>query len=392
MNMERTANGALIFPNMYDAISGVQHGSAGFDANTAVMVRVPEEALVNGKAPATLAPAVVQANIQTPRHADLEFTVTMESPMGPKVNSALAAPVNAIEALASIPYLPAWEKPMNEWVQNVGGPVSSNPMFMLVRALANSGYVKAGVPYIPGILKLNAAHGQVFEDMILCCRVSDNGGLTDEETFPVSVVNYAVSNLPPLLEQLEDRFFEVGRPNTYQITATDPDLQDMGQLTYKATLDGLPSYQYGPWINSIINPISGTVSFQPEFEGALTCIVTVSDPRGMSAVGHFTIFCINGGSAGGGWNNHAPIVSRIIQSPQEVTAGELFVLTDLHMADPDNQPLYYSCNVGAVGVDGIYTFQSEFAGEYLVQITGYDPLGGAVTQQFMLNVMPWWSI
>lgn len=321
---------------------------------------------------------------------DLEIKLTMDGPLGAMTNSAMARPVTAQDIQQGVvTYLPQWEVPSNEWI-------SGQSLLVLCSALGSAGYVMnvngATVPYIPGARLLQPAHGQVFEDMIMTCRVTDNCGLTDEETFPVSVVNYVNTNLPPLLEQLEDRFFQVGAVGTYQITATDPDPQDMGLLTYKATLDGLSSYQYGPWMNSIINPITGTVSFTPQFEGALTCIVTVSDPRGMSAVGHFTIFCVNGGTAGGVWYNHAPIVAKLIQSPQEVTAGRLFVLKDLHMADPDNQPLYYSCNVGAVGVDGIYTFQSEFAGEYLVQITGYDPLGGAVTQQFILNVLPWWSI
>jgi hypothetical protein len=321
---------------------------------------------------------------------DLEIKLTMDGPLGPMTNSAMARPVTVQDIQNNVvTYLPQWEVASNEWFS---GPL----LLALCNALQRAGYTldgtTAGVPYIPGARILQPTKGQVLEDMIMTCRVTDNCGLTDEETFPVSIVNYINSNLPPLLEQLEDRFFQVGQIGTYQITATDPDPQDMGLLTYKATLDGLSSYQFGPWMSSIINPQTGTVSFQPEFEGALTCIVTVSDPRGMSAVGHFTIFCVNGGSAGGGWYNHAPIVSTLIQSPQEVTAGRLFVLKNLHMADPDNQPLYYSCNVGAVGVDGIYTFQSEFAGEYLVQITGYDPLGGAVTQQFILNVLPWWSI
>jgi hypothetical protein len=290
--------------------------------------------------------------------------------------------------------LPQWEVSPGRWVRNqfdvnnVAGSVDSpaNPMYALVSGLVTGGYTS-----LPGALLLRPAQSQVFEDLVLCCRVTD-GLLTDEEVFPVSVVNYAVTNLPPLIEQLEDQFFTVGVPNEYQITATDPDLQDMGQLTYKATVNGMNNYSYGPWINSIINPISGTVSFTPQFEGALTCQVIVSDPRGMSAVGNFTIFCVNGGASGATWMNHAPIVGKVIQSPQEVRAGEMFILSDLHMMDPDNQPLYYSCNVGAVGTDGIYAFQSEFPGQYMVQITGYDPMGGAVTQQFVLNVLPFWSI
>lgn len=343
----------------------------------------------------------------------LQFTVTMDGPLGPAVNNSMVTEIPIVDnggnatvmnlIAAGVRSLPQWEEPGSKWISNIFDTqafaqaasssaaaaianVNTNPMYVLVNALVNAGYNT-----LPGVLSLTPAKGQVFENMILTARVND-GFLTDEETFPVSVVNYAVTNLPPLIEQLEDRFFAVGKPGTYQITATDPDLQDMGQLTYEATLNGLPSYSYGPWSASIINPATGTISFTPQFEGALTCIVTVKDPRGLSAVGHFTIFAVNGGSAGATWLNHAPIVAKVIQSPQEVIAGDQFVLKDLHMADPDNQPLYYSCNIGAVGVDGIYTFQSEFAGEYLVQITGYDPMGGAVTQQFVLNVLPWWSI
>jgi hypothetical protein len=363
--------------------------------------------------PAQVAAALPIFMAQARPTQNLNFTLTMDGPLGPQVNGRMATEIPIVDnggnptvmnlIAAGVRSLPQWEEPADEWVKNdfdadafaqAASPaaaaaianVNSNPMYALATALVNAGYNT-----LPGVLLLRPAQGQVFEDMIVTARV-DDGFLTDEETFPISVVNYPVTNLPPLIEQLEDQFFAVNKPGTYQITATDPDVQDMGQLTYEATLNGLPSYSYGPWSNSIINPATGTISFTPQFEGALTCIVTVRDPRGLAAVGHFTIFAVNGGSAGATWLNHAPIVARVIQSPQEVIAGDQFVLTNLHMADPDNQPLYYSCNIGAVGVDGIYTFQSEFPGEYLVQITGYDPMGGAVTQQFVLNVLPWWSI
>ena len=117
-------------------------------------------------------------------------------------------------------------------------------------------------------------------------------------------------------------------------------------------------------------------------------MVTVSDPRGMMAVGHFTIFSVNSGTM----LNHAPAVLEIIESPQIAAAGDLFTLSDLRIADPDGEPLYYSCNIGAVGRNGMYTYQCNFPGTYLVQITAYDIRGGAVTQQFVLEVLPWWSI
>jgi hypothetical protein len=284
----------------------------------------------------------------------------------------------------SLPFvnIPAMGIPTTMWITNDGSTAATNPMYVYVCALINSGY-----RVIPNIQMLRPATGQVLEDMIVTVRVEDQIGVADTETFPISVVNYPVTNQPPLIEQLEDQFFQVGAQGAYQINATDPNPEDAGTLTYRATLNGIPSYQYGPWMNQIINPLTGTVSFMPQFEGSLTCIVTVSDARGAQAVGHFNIFCVNPGT----WLNHPPAVLAIIESPQMVRAGQLFTISYLRIADPDGQMLYYSCNIGAVGRNGIYTFQSEFPGEYLVQITAYDILGGAVTQQFVLQVLPWWS-
>jgi hypothetical protein len=348
---------------------------------------------------------------QTPESANLYFKFTMGGPTGPTTNN-IAMPVAIDPNNIPLQYLPhlggassiTCVGGMPGWVWNttpsrstlweedditldeVNERLAKNPMYVLAKALQDAEYT-----YWPGVMILLPSQGQVLEDYIVTCRVSDHPmyGLTDEETFPVSVVNYDVTNHPPLIEQLEDQFFSVGETSVYQITATDPDLQygDMMGLSYRATLNGLASYSYGPWSEPIINQNTGTISLTPQFEGALTCVVTVTDPRGMSAVGHFTIFCVYPG----GFYNHAPAVLKIIQSPQVVKAGQLFILKELNIKDPDGQPLYYSCNIGAVGSNGIYTFQSEFPGEYLVQITAYDMLGGAVTQQFMLEVLPWWA-
>jgi hypothetical protein len=362
---------AAVFAGIEDA-AGNPHGDPNFDPNTAQF-----------------------ANGQEPTTQNIVFKFTVGGPLGPLFNASGISPIPIDPNNIPLQYLPRWQTSSALWVRNsyeqdpnTGKTVmvksAENSMYVLAKALVDAGYTTW-----PGVAVILPAQGQVFEDVIICCRVTDLQGLTDEEIFPYSIVNYDVTNHAPLIEQLEDQFFQVGVMNTYQITATDPDLEygDMFGLTYRATLNGLPNYQYGPWQEPIINPCTGTMTLRPQFEGALTCVVTVTDPRGMSAVGNFTIFCVNAGT----WLNHPPIVTQIIQSPQVVRAGQLFILSQLNIVDPDNQPLYYSTNIGAVGADGVYTFQSEFPGEYLVQITAYDMLGGAVTQQFMLNVMPWWS-
>jgi hypothetical protein len=257
-----------------------------------------------------------------------------------------------------------------------------NPMYALACALLNRGY-----EVFPQVRKIAPYLGQVFEDMIVTARVSD-GIVTDKETFPVSVVNYPVTNNPPVINDVDDQIFYVGMPGAYRIVAIDPDMQDMGSLTYHATLNGLPSYQYGPWMNQIIGPCTGVLSFTPQFEGALDCIVTVTDPRGMIAVCEITIFCVNQGT----WMNHPPIILGDLDSPQTIRAGEKFIADEMDFQDPDGDKMYWSCNVGSVGNNGIYTFQTMYPGYYLVQITAYDIRGGAATTEFVLHVRPWWSM
>jgi hypothetical protein len=94
----------------------------------------------------------------------------------------------------------------------------------------------------------------------------------------------------------------------------------------------------------------------------------------------------------GTWFNHPPIVTREIDSPKVIRAGAEFNTGELHIVDPDGEPLYYSCNIGTVGTNGVYSFSSNFPGVYLVHITAYDIRGGAVTVEFVLNVLPWWSM
>jgi hypothetical protein len=411
VNATASSDAAPVFPYIEDTLSANTpgHGESGFNPANATFILGP----VTQTSPGFYQPNLAAADGDMPAGLlgaaqSLLFQWNIGDALG-SVSPTIATPVPLPAAVADIsvnymrqlPYqIPIFGQPKTLWPTNTAQTDSTwslanhpetNSMYVLACAM-----VKAGFTRWPNMQLLRAAQGQVLEDMIVTCRVTD-GLSTDEETFPISIVNYPVTNLPPIIDQLEDQFFQVGQAGVYQITATDPDaaasvfpnagVQDQASLTFRATLNGIPSYQYGPWMNQIINPTTGTVNFTPQFEGSLTCTVTVSDPRGAQAVGHFNIFCVNSGT----WLNHPPAVLKIIESPQIVRAGNLFTISDLRIADPDGQQLYYSCNIGAVGRNGVYTFQSEFPGEYLVQITAYDILGGAVTQQFVLDALPWWS-
>ncbi len=264
-------------------------------------------------------------------------------------------------------------------------------MYALAVALGNSGY-----EYLPTAVKLIIPQlGQVLEDFILTCRVSD-GMATDKMVFPVSVVNYPLNNCNflPIIDEIKDQTFEVGKRNYYQIAAYDPDLEDMlGGLTYSINVHGEPAYQFfGPWWDNVIKIDStGLISFKPLFEGSFDCIITVTDPRGMYAFGQFTVFCIYANYQET-WFNHPPIILGEFDSIQTIRAGEKFIADEMDFWDPDGDKMYWSCNIGSVGINGVYTFQSMFPGYYHVQVIAYDIRGGATSTEFVIHVKPWWSL
>lgn len=231
---------------------------------------------------------------------------------------------------------------------------------------------------------------QVLEDLVITVKVTD-GLLYDVETFPLSVVNYPVAgmNHPPLLEELNTSVAHVGETFYYPVLARDPD-NDI--ITFSATINGLPSYQYGPWSYNLINPYTGEINFTPVFEGEFDIVITVRDSRGMSANGVLHLVVSNPGT----WLNHPPVLGVHIQNPQVAKAGVSFS-TPVEFVDPDGEKLNYSCNIGSVtertdGAQGaVFSFFTNFPGQYSVKIVAYDERGGLAEQTFLLDVQPWWS-
>jgi hypothetical protein len=279
----------------------------------------------------------------------------------------------------------------------------------------------SGISVWPNVAALNYTP-QYFEDMIITIEVS-NGARSDVRTLPISVVNYPVENYAPVLQlNIDDQIFYVGEPGVYLINFIDPDCfifsqaynqngqtpatthvpantpgmtprDDMSQLTWNMTINGLPSYQYGPWVNSIINQCSGIITWTPQFEGAYDAVATCSDNRGGTAFGEITIFCVNRGT----WLNHPPIILGAPTEPVTMIAGQEFVLNTptLKVEDPDGDEIYASCNIGTCGRGAtgnfIWKFQSNFPGSYMVEIVFYDIRGGYAVMEFFLDVKPWWS-
>ncbi|MGA1791293.1 MAG: hypothetical protein ACMUIM_07390 [bacterium] len=322
-------------------------------------------------------------------------------------------PVNPYDGMPT--YLPAYYVAL-EAVQVFGKPYfPPQVVFILESALWNSGVV-----FWPNIAALDYTP-QYFEDLIVTIEVT-NGVHSDVRTFPISVVNYPVENYPPVLQlDIDDQIFYVGETHEYIMVFIDPDCfifslaqflgrepatthvpgfplsanfrTDMDSLTWNITINGLPSYQYGPWIEQIINPCNGVITWIPKFEGAYDAAVTCSDARGGTGFGEITIFAVNRGT----WLNHPPIILGGPTQPVVIRAGEEFNLHAPNFAveDPDGDQIYASCNIGSCGRlpddSFLWSFQSNFPGSYLIEIIFYDIRGGYAIMEFFLEVKPWWS-
>jgi hypothetical protein len=308
-------------------------------------------------------------------------------------------------------YLPAYYAAIDA-ILALGKPYyQPGLVFLLEGALWN-----AGVTVWPNIAALDYTP-QYFEDLIVTIEVT-NGVHSDVRTFPISVVNYPVENYPPVLQlDIDDQIFYVGQPNAYIVNFIDPDCfifsmspspatthvpgfpitqqwrTDMDDLHWGMTINGLTAYQYGPWIETIIDPCTGLISWVPKFEGAYDAVITCSDARGGTAFGEITIFCVNQGT----WLNHPPIILGGPTQPVVIKAGEEFILHTPNFAveDPDGDQIYASCNIGSCGraPDGsfMWKFQSNFPGSYIVEIIFYDIRGGYAIMEFFLDVKPWWT-
>ncbi|MGA1839998.1 MAG: hypothetical protein ACMUIU_05160 [bacterium] len=261
---------------------------------------------------------------------------------------------------------------------------------------------------------------QYFEDLIVTIQVT-NGHNSDTRTFPISVVNYPVENYPPVVQlHTTNRITYVGETDEYCLRFLDPDCfifsiaqfdgripatthlpmlpgnqirTDMEHLIYRMTLNGLASYQYGPWIQSLMNPSNGLITITPRFEGAFDAIITCTDDRGASAFGDFIYYTFNHGS----WLNHPPVNFGDPTRPLIARAGEEIIINypDLKVMDPDGDEMFAAANLGCVGrtADGgfMWSFQTNFPGTYNVEIIFYDIRGGYVIRRLTVVVEPWWS-
>ncbi|MGA1796933.1 MAG: hypothetical protein ACMUIL_13845 [bacterium] len=212
-------------------------------------------------------------------------------------------------------YLPAYNDAMG-LLKAIGKPFfTPDLVFRLESALWN-----AGVTVWPNIVAMDYTP-EYFEDLFFVMGVTD-GIHWDTIKFSVSVVNYPMENYPPVVQlPEEDQVFGIGRVNECIVDFIDPDCfifslssessepseprkahapgfpismsyrTDMEELTWNITFNSLPEDKYGPWVEQIIQPDSGLITWAPDFECALDTIITCTDARDAIGFGQFTIFC-----------------------------------------------------------------------------------------------------
>jgi hypothetical protein len=237
----------------------------------------------------------------------------------------------------------------------------------------------------PTVALLNIPSQQTLENIVITV-VASNGLSEDVESFMLETVNYPVTNHPPVIEDVDDQIFYIGQgEQEYQLNATDADsftfssavqfANDIENLTFTAYLDGYPSYSYGPYTNALIDQKSGLIKFEPMFEGAYEMLVTVRDPKGAEAYASFVVYCVNPNT----WLNHPPVMLGDWDHPMIGVQGQELKLDFSGIVDPDGEPLYFSCNIGAIGYVGgepTWSFKTNFPGTYMVEIVAYDTSGG----------------
>jgi len=184
-------------------------------------------------------------------------------------------------------------------------------VFILEGALWN-----AGIQVWPNIAYMDYTPQDDDEDLIISLEVT-NGIESDSRNFTICVVDYPIFNYSPVAQlDIEDPTFYVGMTNEYFVNFVDPDCfifsmstppaathkpgipissnfrTDMEGMIWENTINGFPSYQYGPpW--PIVPPFYGLISWRPLSEGDEDVTVMCTDARGGVGFGAFTIHCIS---------------------------------------------------------------------------------------------------
>jgi choice-of-anchor C domain-containing protein len=258
------------------------------------------------------------------------------------------------------------------------GPVIDN-----VRVIPVNGSLAYSLPTAPAGMTIDSTTGLISwtptdvqaGPQNVTVRVTDPGGLTDEQSFSITVSAPPPVNLPPAFTSSPITTATVGQPYTYDAGATDTNTGDT--LTFS-----LPAAPAGMGIN----PATGLISWTPTNTqvGSQAVTVRVTDPGGLTDEQSFSITV----SAPPPVNLPPAFTSTPATT---ATVGQPYAY-DADATDPGDT-LTYSLTTAPPGMviaaaTGLiqWTPTAAQAGDHPVEVKVQDAGGLFVTQPFTLTV------
>jgi len=174
-------------------------------------------------------------------------------------------------------------------------------------------------------------------------EVRDRGGLTDRQSFTVSVAAPPPPNRPPVITSSPVTGATAGQAYTYHVEATDPDAGDV--LSY-----ALVTFPAGMSIDTVTGVIQWTATEAQVGSHAVT--IRVEDQGGLAATQEFTINL--------GPPNHAPAISAARIAPEWLQLA------------PSGTPPLPRCCAGAYAYDNSNDRLIFFGGA--LDVVGYEHL------------------
>lgn len=219
-----------------------------------------------------------------------------------------------------------------------------------------------------GRITWSPAAGQMGSPQFFRVRVTDTGGLFDEQTFNVSVQG----NTAPIITSTPDVAVYTGQVYYYEVEATDA---EGGPLLY--------SLVQAP-IGMFINPSTGAVIWTSGGVGAALVTVRVSDPANAVAEQPFSIDVID---------NLAPIITSVPPGQGVVGAPYQYLIS---ATDPEADPISYALVSGPAGmtISGRTVSYVPLAGQegmQSVRVSASDA-GQTTEQDFTIQVLAAGSI
>ncbi len=186
-----------------------------------------------------------------------------------------AAAVNQPPTITSIPVTTATvDQPYSYQVTATDPDAGDTLTFSLTTAPAGMAINAA-----TGLISWTPTVGQEG-DQAVTVQVSDAEGLTDSQSFIVTVQPAAAVNQPPTITSIPVTTATVDQPYSYQVTATDPDVGDTLTFSLTTAPAGLA-----------INAATGLITWTPTAgqEGDQPVTVQVSDAEGLTDSQSFII-------------------------------------------------------------------------------------------------------